>query len=494
MQLFEVLFLCSLILFLCNTCFAGFLSKHRKNIFKIAVLLLVIHIVIEEVRWQMYPAYFLFSILALLMLKRNTGYLVFRISGFLLGLVLLLMAGLYSWGMPVFTFPEPAGMYTVGTTSFSITDHSRPEIHSASLTDKRELFLEIWYPADSSGLLDEDSKKTLWSELYEGDRDLVSFLTGYLDAIPTNSFVDLPPNRTEGPYPLIIFNHGLQMFTSQNTMLMEELASNGYVVVSIAHPFESLKVNMAKSGTVIPEFITSFEKFNEGMAWIRETSQAVIVAQDSISKMLDRKQRADIMLEAIASSEVNKSVDLWVEDNCFILDRVLYGSGLPHGLSKVIDTTSIGIMGMSVGGATATEVAKSDDRIKAAINVDGLQYGSRNHMSLNLPFAMIYSSDGAGLNDFLYLQSKDDYYEYYLNQAKHADLTDLTLVWPILSIYGQLGPQNGMVMVQNTNRLILNFWDHYLKEMDNEKTMHPEDPAIETVFKAAVTDSAVTNG
>ena len=494
MQLFEVLFLCSLLLLLINTCFGSFLAKHRVNIFKFSILLLVVHLVLEEVRWQMYTAYFLFLILSLFMLKRSAGYLVLRVSGFVLGLLLLLTAGFYSWGMPVLSIPEPDGKYPVGTTSLSLTDQSRIESHSPVPTDIRELFLEIWYPAESAGSMDETVKKTLWNELYEGERDMVGFFTEYLEAVPTNSFKDLPPYATDGPYPLIIFNHGLQMFTAQNTLLMEKLASNGYVVISIAHPFESLKVNMETSGTVIPEFITSFEKFNEGMAWIEETSKPVVEAQDSISKILDRHQRAEIMLEAIAQSEVNNSVDLWVEDNCFVLDQLLTNSGLPLGLNKLIDSSAIGIMGMSVGGATATELAKADNRIKAAINVDGLQYGSRNHLDLELPFAMIYSSDGAGVNDFLYLKSKDDYYEYYLNQARHADLTDLTLVWPILSVYGQLGPRHGMEMVQSTNNLILNFWDHYLKDMDNQQELHPNDPTIETVFKPAVDSTSTKNG
>ena len=143
----------------------------------------------------------------------------------------------------------------------------------------------------------------------------------------------------------------------------------------------------------------------------------------------------------------------------------------------------IGIMGMSIGGATAAEFCKSDSRIKAGINVDGLQYGTRNDKSLEVPFMMIYSKDGLGTNEFLRLDSKDDYYEYSFPNARHPDFTDMTLIWPILRIYGQLGNIPGERMVQLTNEIILNFWDHYLKNM-TFRNFEPKDfPELQTEVK-----------
>jgi len=40
----------------------------------------------------------------------------------------------------------------------------------------------------------------------------------------------------------------------------------------------------------------------------------------------------------------------------------------------------------------------------------------------------------------------------------------LTLVWPVLKVYGQLGEIPGKRVIDLTNKVILNFWDHYLKQ------------------------------
>ncbi|NRA59767.1 MAG: hypothetical protein HRU25_02420 [Psychrobium sp.] len=42
-------------------------------------------------------------------------------------------------------------------------------------------------------------------------------------------------------FPVLIFNHGLYLVAEQNTILMEHLASHGYVIFSIAHPYPVLR-------------------------------------------------------------------------------------------------------------------------------------------------------------------------------------------------------------------------------------------------------------
>jgi predicted dienelactone hydrolase len=435
-------------------------------------------------RWQIGLTYFLFFILSLLLLKKSVAHIVFRILGFLIGVILIATSILYAIGMPITELPAPSGDYIVGTTSFTVIDQSREETRTDNMKDKRELFFEVWYPAMDFAN-DQTSPQSLWKELYSGELDRVSFFLGYLRGIPTHSYPDAPP-LSDNKYPLILFNHGLQMFTSQNTLLMEHLASNGYIVVSIAHPYESLRVNLPNAGTVLPEFITSAEKWNEAMRWIEKTSNPILAARDSIKSITSKEVRARIMLNAIKNSEMNQMVSEWTKDNRFVLDLLLLPNEKDYFFSKMVDTTRIGVMGMSIGGATAAEFCKTDNRIMAGINVDGLQYGTSNYDSLNVPFMMIYSDDGFGTNDFLQLSSKADYHEYHFLNSKHADFTDLPLVWPILRMYGQLGDIPGPRMVQLTNVVILDFWDRYLKEKSSQKFENRDYPelTISSMYRA----------
>jgi hypothetical protein len=482
MQHLEIIFALTTLFLLVLSSFYGKSRKPLKITFLIGSGFLVLHFVFETIRWQMIFIYLIFIILSLFLLKRSIAHLVFRWIGFFFGLLFMFTSVFFAIGMPVITLPEPTGKYDVGTSSFSLMDEERDEIHTDDTNDKRELFIEVWYP----GALHEPvTPKSLWSELYSGQRDVVRFTLNYLKRIKTHSYPDIPPALDEGQFPLLLFNHGLQMFTSQSTMLMEHLASNGYIVVSIAHPYESLRVNLAQGGTVLPEFITSLEKFKEAMEWIKKTSGPIVAAQDSIKSIESREERGEIMLRAIRNADLNLVVEEWTKDNQYVLDRILTPEENPLNFPHLIDTTRIGIMGMSIGGATAGEFCKIDQRVKAGINVDGLQYGTTQDDSLNLPFMMVYSDDGLGLNDFMMLRSKQDYYEFHLRDTRHADFTDMILVWPVMKVYGQLGKIPGERVIELTNRIILNFWDHYLKQKPFYKFQEADYPELEVGSKYA---------
>lgn len=474
MQFFETLFLIQTFLFLFFISFYGEKRKWHLLIFRIGLCLILLHFVFEIARWQVGLSYLLFLFLALLLLKKSIAPLFFRILGFMFGMLLIGASIHYAIGMPMIKLPVPSGMHQVGTRSFNLIDQSRDELHTHDPDDKRELFVEVWYPAKFSPGQKKPEAQSLWQELYIGKIDRVSFFMDYLKGISTHSYINAIPDLSNGPYPVILFNHGLQMFTSQNTLLMEHLASHGYILVSVAHPYESLRVNLSEKGAVLPEFITSMEKFKAAMDWVQKTSAPIEAAKEAIKNVDSRVERAKILLKAIEASPLNQVVENWVEDNRFVLDHLLAATNNELPFSKAIDQSKIGVMGMSIGGATATELSKSDTRIKAAINIDGLQYGFRNHEPLKVPFMMIYSKDGQDLNDFLFLGTDQDIYKYTIPDALHSDFTDLTVVWPIMKMYGQLGNITGKRMIHLTNLLTLNFWDHYLKNKPLQ-TLHKED-------------------
>ena len=133
--------------------------------------------------------------------------------------------------------PELAarGEYSVGYRSMELVDEGRVDILSASESDPsplydRPLLVRVWYPA----ALGADE-----AELIEYTDNL-----GRADnpAAPNVPFIfmgraaqDAEPDLSGGPYPLVIVSHGFPGSGLMMTYLTENLASKGYVVISIDH-------------------------------------------------------------------------------------------------------------------------------------------------------------------------------------------------------------------------------------------------------------------
>lgn len=97
------------------------------------------------------------------------------------------------------------GQYGVGVTTLSIVDPSRPtEANRGAVAQPdRKMDVEVWYPAMAAATPE--------------DRD-VAF------------------DRSGGPYPLIIFAHGLSAFARQSVEYTAALASHGYIVAAPGFP------------------------------------------------------------------------------------------------------------------------------------------------------------------------------------------------------------------------------------------------------------------
>ncbi len=480
MQTFEFLLTIAVLALLTLQCFFGRKRALLKYSVLSALLVFLLHLILEGPRWQMALVYLPLALLCPLFFRRSIGHLFFRLTGFMASLLIISISIFYAVSMPIVALEPPTGSHSVGVLKKTITDDTRTEERHKRPGDKRRLLLEIWYPGEPTALSKPES---LWSGLYSGKNDLISFFTEYLRKVKTNAYSNIAPKK--GSFPLVLFNHGLQMFTSQNTQLMEHLASHGYIVVSIAHPYESIRVDLGNDTIILPEFVTSMEKFKEGMQWIRDASAPMEKAKKALEKINDRTKRSALVLDVIENADgLNGSVSVWAKDNQFVLDWLTQYPKNGSNIVSHINFDKIGIMGMSMGGATAGEICKIDERFDAGINMDGLQYGTRGKDSLHLPFLMFYSDDGLGLNDAMYLSSTNDYYECHIPGTRHTDFTDLGTVWPILGVYGQLGelPSNKVTRIVNT--VVLDFWDRYLKGKPNRMGLNGSFPEliIETKF------------
>jgi len=52
--------------------------------------------------------------------------------------------------LPVFRFPAPGGPHAIGTLTYHLVDPNRAEIFSTDASSRRELMVQIWYPAKAA--------------------------------------------------------------------------------------------------------------------------------------------------------------------------------------------------------------------------------------------------------------------------------------------------------------------------------------------------------
>jgi hypothetical protein len=63
--------------------------------------------------------------------------------------VFILLSAILSAFLPVLKILEPKGEFKVGTQTFHFIDESREETYTEDKNDKRELMVQVWYPAQN---------------------------------------------------------------------------------------------------------------------------------------------------------------------------------------------------------------------------------------------------------------------------------------------------------------------------------------------------------
>jgi len=215
-----------------------------------AVLLLIIQLFVEGYRWQMTPAYLLVIVLFLLTLprlrsasraeKKRTGW---KAAGAVLGLILWLLVLALPVAMPVPKLPQVTGPYAIGTRTYHLVDQSREEIYTDDAHDKREIMIQLWYPADPdvpgvSAVYIEELQ--IIGAVLAQRLGLPSFLLDHIDLVDLDTVKNAPLLTADAPYPTLLFSHGLRGIRGQNTAMVRELVSHGFVVATIDHTYGNL--------------------------------------------------------------------------------------------------------------------------------------------------------------------------------------------------------------------------------------------------------------
>ncbi|MEM8780531.1 MAG: hypothetical protein AAGF26_17040, partial [Cyanobacteria bacterium P01_G01_bin.49] len=152
--------------------------------------------------------------------------------------------------------PKPLGQYIVGITQLDFIDKSRKKVFSFEKDNAfRKIPITIFYPAENND--GKDSALYSSPELLETlSKTTFGVISKNAAKVKTNCYKNAPIGASKNNYPVIIFNHGYGSYTMQSTVLCSDLASFGYIVVSVGHPYESSGVKYLDDSIIkMPEII-----------------------------------------------------------------------------------------------------------------------------------------------------------------------------------------------------------------------------------------------
>jgi len=434
-----------------------------------ALVLCIVHIWIEGCRWQMILIYFLalvtfgFSIRDLR--EPETQHKISRptvIARSIFALTALVIAFTLPILLPVPGLPQPTGPYRVGTLTKHLIDFERQELYNPHPGSLREVIVQIWYPAEA----DPAGTPAPWMEELDvmGPRiseriGMPSFFVDHVKYARTNSFpsADLPIGGDR--FPVLLFSHGWGGFRQQSTYLVEELASHGYVVVAVQHPYGA-------EATVFPDGRIAYNK----------------------PQALPRDASEDEYLFA-----ARQLVDQWAGDLSFVLDQLALDNqpGSDSPFSNHLDMGRVGVLGHSTGGGAAIEFCGRNPRCKAVLGLDAFLTPISQSVldkGMEQPALFLYSELWPSeRNDRLHkslIENSDGPVDAYtVLGTDHYDFTDLPMLSPLSPYLGFKGPLEGKRTLDIIRHYSLEFFDSVFKGLPTNAQVVKSVEFPEVVFK-----------
>ena len=233
------------------------------------------------------------------------------------------------------TIPPPTGKYAVGVRKHVI-DFYNDQDPLAPGNVSTGFLATLFYPTThhASTPVDEpylDPKNAeVWENIYNFTKGSIASLTSSIQ--PDAPFLKYR-HGCKSLYPTILFGPGAGgPVSTANAILLSDLVSHGYTVIGLDHPYEHEWLQWP-NGTYVPGLPLDY-------AW-------------GLPGSLD---------ELIALYELR------LKDSQFVLDNL---RSVKSQLGAPINTTHVGTLGHSLGGAAAIDLLYDNDMVRSAIDLDG---------------------------------------------------------------------------------------------------------------------------
>ncbi len=315
----------------------------------------------------------------------------------------------------------------------------------------RMLSVQIWYPTNQASGNPAPFRSRKVVDAAARFLGMPLFAVSYFADIPSFSYSDVPvvPNES---YPVLLYNHGYGGYTQVYQSVFEELASHGYVVVSVGHENESALLIQQNGEVLATDPHNAFYLKRAPEISNREIGEY----QDIILSSDDERENHRAYQKLVELSPLHtESVRLWQSDTEAAVEKLADINKTDPLLRGAFDLESMGIFGHSLGGATAGQMAYDSPSIKAGINLDGFQFGDLINHKLKVPFLFVSSNEEGNryLRATTFLagsQAQAD--QNHIKGFSHDSFTDLKYI---------LEGNSGAIQIQRD--LIRDFFDRWLK-------------------------------
>tara|TARA_Y100000590_G_scaffold433704_1_gene551050 strand:+ start:723 stop:1865 length:1143 start_codon:yes stop_codon:yes gene_type:complete len=331
--------------------------------------------------------------------------------------------------------PEPEGQYIVGTDIFDWEDTYRDEWFTKDKIDTRKIVVQIWYPASekSDSLYPYMDYPNIRINSISKRINQPKGFVKPVEKIKGNSYYKAKPINNK--FPLVIFSHGLGGYKTQNSIAIEMLVSQGYIVIAPDHTYDA-----------------NITIFNDG---------TIIDYQSDLPNNATPEEFWNVRLPQINTR---------ASDLSFLIDKLQTMKN--YNIYNSIDFNHIGVFGHSFGGATSVVTSWNDTRISACLNLDGWFVPIVDDIintGIKIPFCYIgqESWGESTINydklDTFYSNCNNDAYILKIKGTKHFDYADM----PHFSTIGRMitsGKEVDQDFAIRVSDLIVGFFDEYLKD------------------------------
>jgi len=415
---------------------------------------------------------FLEVILLILVLKTGKidGRLKISMRLFSIGIVvLLLLINVLTWGFRyygilIFLF----GLLLIEGIKIISSDSKQRLVKKNKVIRKTAIFLLLLLIVCSPAIIFPESHPLAPT----GEHEVLRLSSVFVDKNRVEEFQDLEdlrqvsvqiwyPNQVNEEFPLVVYSHGGISLESSNESLFLELASHGYVVVSIGHSYHSIVTKDQESKNI----------------WIDLGYMNELNSENALE-------------DKVKSYELyQKWMKLRTDDITFVIDELKIRKN-EHGLEEVyqmIDFHNIGVIGHSLGGSAALCVGRTRVDVKAVIALEspfmcdiiGVEEDEfiLDEAAYLVPALNVYSDSTWDMlslwpqyeqNHHFLLGDEDLVTHHYISGTGHFSLTDLSLSSPLLNrmLNGFHSSRDSEEVLRMVNQYSLAFFDRWLKNKD----------------------------